>query len=120
MSIDMFLNPHDEVVADDNGEAIEAQIAAQFETQPDHESDEELEVIQRVSIREALAALEALRLYEEQQEDGNHTVIASLNEHYDHLKHKQLQQLRQSQITNFFNTNPTSNSSNSSNTLIAI
>ena len=78
MNLQHFLNPPAEAAQHDNNDLIQS-IVDQFTPQPDHESDEEEERLPKVSIQQALHGLMALRLYEEQQEDGEVVVIQQLN-----------------------------------------
>lgn len=80
MDIDQFLNPIDEVV-EDSIEQLDDQILAQFGPEIEAESDEEIEVLPRITISEALEALKRLRLYEEQQEEGDSELIKALDRH---------------------------------------
>ena len=70
MSIQTFLNPVAEEVYGQEEDVVEA-ISARHGEERVAESDEEIEVIPKVSIQEALSALQTLKLYEEQQECGN-------------------------------------------------
>jgi hypothetical protein len=58
-------------------EAIKASIVALYDAPDDKESDEEVEP-QVIKLDEALDALERLKLYEGQQEDGDETLITAL------------------------------------------
>jgi len=58
-------------------EAIKASIVALYNAPDDEESDDEVEP-QVIKLDEALDALERLKLYEGQQEEGNETLITAL------------------------------------------
>jgi hypothetical protein len=73
-----FTNPVDEAVEDEPGDLIQ-QIAEQFGPERDAESDEEMHEVRNVGIQEALDALNILRQYEEQQQDGDSALITLLN-----------------------------------------
>lgn len=71
MDIEQFLDPADEQI-DDSLEQLDAQVLAQFEPAMEEESDDDpvQESQPKIAYKEALEALQRLRLYEEQQEHG--------------------------------------------------
>lgn len=79
MSVHTLLNPEIEVIQDQLDDVdLTEQIAQQFDPQPDYESDEEEEVIPKITTLQALHAVELLQLYEEQQQDGQHRALEHL------------------------------------------
>ena len=81
MSVATFVSPADETVDDDDEHHFESLLEA-YSTGGavrDHETDEEDVTVAPVLEGEALGLLSRLRLYEEQQENGNKVVISSLN-----------------------------------------
>ena len=60
--------------------AIIKHIAAQFGSEQDAESDEDIEQ-PKIKISEALAASQQLQLYEEQQKDEDSSVLSLLNKY---------------------------------------
>ena len=82
-------------------EAIEASIVALYDAPDDEESDEEVEP-QVIKLDEALDALERLKLYEGQQEDGNETLITALIKAERVIRGRRAARVRQTTITSFF------------------
>jgi hypothetical protein len=103
MDINSFLNPIYEEVRDldkDIDEAILSQY--RYPLHPKYESDEELEGTPKITIAEALQAIEKLTIYEEQQEAGNRDLITTLNRRKYHLQYKRNTSKRQLDIMSFF------------------
>ena len=65
MDIKAFLNPKEEAVQD-TPDDIESQVLAQYMPEIEEDSEEELEILPKVSIEEAIASIQKLHLYEEQ------------------------------------------------------
>lgn len=101
MAIENFLNPEEEVVKDTDEDIIQS-IIEEFTPQPDHESDEEVEVIPKVSFTTALHCLTTLRVYEEQQGDAELPLLKSLNEHENLILRRRQRGGQQAVITRFF------------------
>ena len=81
ISVATFVSPAGETVDDDDEHHFESLLEA-YSTGGavrDHETDEEDVTVAPVKEGEALGLLSRLRLYEEQQENGNKVVISSLN-----------------------------------------
>ena len=81
MTVATFVSPPDETVDDDDEHHFESLLDA-YSTggaERDHETDEEDVNVAPILEGEALDLLSRLRLYEEQQENGNKVVISSLN-----------------------------------------
>src|SRR5204863_3593496 len=81
MNINNFIDPIEEATEDELENIVE-HVAAQFGPEKDAESDEEEAVEQlKMKISEALTALQQLRLYKEQQDEGNSGFLILLNKH---------------------------------------
>jgi hypothetical protein len=89
-----FINPIDETVEDEFGDLIQ-QIAEQFGPERDAESDEEMHEVRNVEIQEALDALNTLRQYEEQQQDGDSALISLLNKHERCIQARRIKRVKQ-------------------------
>ena len=86
-----FVNPDEEIV-DDNGEHTFESIVETHSrggAERDHETDEEDVDEARIEDEEALELLSRLRLYEEQQEDGDDVVISRLNKYERDIRARQ-------------------------------
>ena len=83
MHIGEFLNPVEEVVEDneeDNEEDLKDHIVAIYgDHEMEYETGEKEVIVSRVQNKDALRALETLRLYEEQREVGDDDLIRRLN-----------------------------------------
>ena len=102
MDINNFINPIKEREALEEPENIIEHVAAQFAEQD--ESDEELGVEQpKIKISEALAALQQLQLYEEQQDGGNSSLLCALNKYEQQIQNRRINKREQTSITAFFN-----------------
>ncbi len=78
MDIESFLFPAEESLHD-NSDHIDREILAAFAPAVEQESDEEIEVLTKVTADQALRALQVLRLHEEQAEDGNPWWVSHLD-----------------------------------------
>ena len=103
MDIKSFLNPADEIVQD-SPDDIDNQILAEYAPQQESdESDEEsIEPPPKKTIDEAIAAIQLLSLYEEQQGEGSPSFICALNSHEQVLWSRKLAMQRQSDIRSYF------------------
>ena len=102
---DFFLNPADEAVQDnpdDIGNQILAQYAPEQEQEHDELDEESMEPLPSVSIDEAIAAIQLLSLYEEQQADGSSSFIYGLNSHERVLRSRKLAIQHQGDIRSYF------------------
>ena len=83
MEVATFISPADEVIDDDDEDPYESILETYSfgGAERDHETDEEDVTVELVKESEALDLLSRLRLYEEQQEDGDKMVISRLNEY---------------------------------------
>ena len=103
MDINAFLNPVEETVQN-TLEDVDHQILAQYmpDNEMDADSEEELEILPQVSIDEAIAAIQRLRLYEEQQVIANMDLLQVLKHHEKLLLQKQTESQRVSDARAFF------------------
>jgi hypothetical protein len=99
MDIDNFLNPVDELVQD-SVEAIDDVVLSEFLREVDE--DEIVVEHPRVSHSEAIEALKTLRLYEEQQEQGETQLIGALHKHERLIEARKIGGQKQSDIRSFF------------------
>jgi predicted nuclease of restriction endonuclease-like (RecB) superfamily len=74
MSIENFLNPVDEVVQDDI-ETIDNIVLSEFVSEIDDDDAEIIHESPIIQINDAIHALETLRLYEEQQDQGQTQLV---------------------------------------------
>ena len=86
MNIATFVNPVEEIVEDndDDDDLFVESLVEIYSTggvQRDHETDEEDVAEALIEDKEALELLSRLRLYEEQQKDGDEAVISQLNKY---------------------------------------
>ena len=83
MDIASFISPVNEIVDDNDDESFESlvEIYSSGGAQRDHETDEEDVAVAPTAEKEALESLARLRLYEEQQKDGDMATVASLNKY---------------------------------------
>ena len=101
MDIQTFLNPIEEIVQD-TLENIESQVLAQYTPEIEDDSEEELEILLKVSIEEAVAAIQKACLYEEQQAEGNPAFIYELETHECVKWCRKLDLQRQGDIRSYF------------------
>ena len=81
MNIQNFINLLGEEVEDSTEDLIEHVAELYAGPDRDAETDEEDTQQPQIKLNEALEALRTLRLYEEQQEDGDREVIVTLLRH---------------------------------------
>ena len=80
MSISQFINPVDEIVGNGDDQILKQIIKVYLEgNKRDHETDEEEIDIISIRVSKDLTTLSTLRLYEEQQENGDREIIQRLN-----------------------------------------
>ena len=103
MDIKTFLNPTEEVV-EDTPHDIESQVLAQYMPEVEEDSEEELDILPKVSIEEAIAAIQRLRLYEEQQLEGSPGFIHELEKHERIIWHRKLDLQSQRDIRSYFSS----------------
>lgn len=106
MAIDRFLNLPEEMIFDSDQEDIELviQLHSAQEAGADVESDEEEEILPKVTVLQALNALRQLRLHEEQQDDPNNSISTILTKHEGVLQQRRRGQATQRPIESFFTT----------------
>ena len=88
MDITKFVSPVSEVVDDSDENSLDSlvEIYASGGVERDHETDEEDEAVAPIQEKEALKLLSRLRLYEEQQVDGDMALISRLNNYERTIK----------------------------------
>lgn len=101
MAIETFLNPIEEAVKDTD-EELEQAIIDELAVQPNHESDEEIEVIPPIPVFNALQSLQVLHHFVEQQEQGYSDLIPHLNELERRLAQQRRRGRQQAAVTTFF------------------
>ena len=101
MAIGQFLNPQEENV-DDGEEVIVDEIAKAYSIgDRNHETDEEDVIVPKVRYSEAMQALQKLRLYEEQNDNGHSEWISRINRHERVMRARGFQGWKQSSIRGF-------------------
>ena len=103
MDIKTFLNPTEEVV-EDTPHDIESQVLAQYMPEVEEDSEEELDILPKVSIEEAIAAIQRLRLHEEQQLEGSPGFIHELEKHERIIWRRKLDLQSQQDIRSYFSS----------------
>ena len=89
----------------EESENIIEHIAAQFGPERDAESDEEDIEQPKIKMSEAYTALQLLRLWEEQQKDGDSSVLSFLNKYEQRIRDRRMRESQQRPITAFFSAN---------------
>ena len=104
MSIDLFLNPVDEEIHDVEEDVLQSIAASYAEgNERDQETDEEEIIEPRIPEKEALAMLQRLRLYEEQQDSGDPAMVTRLNRYESTVRGRLIaSHSKQVDITSFF------------------
>ncbi|KMU74493.1 hypothetical protein CISG_04564 [Coccidioides immitis RMSCC 3703] len=107
MDIQHFLNPADEVV-EDSPEAIEQHVIALLDPADESKEDEDLatEMLPPITPSEALDLVKQLRLYEEQQDQGDQQLIQQLNSYKSKIAARRLQTQQQQDIHAYFQRAP--------------
>lgn len=101
MPFKVFLNPEQEEVVDCNDDILE-QIASQFISDRDAETDEEGEPVRKITWKEASEGLEALLQFEEQQPNGQPEIISMLNRHKRVIDMRKTRIMKQQNISPYF------------------
>jgi hypothetical protein len=103
--INEFIQPADEIVEDEEGSDIFESVLERYTGYKEGEveliEEEDIEEI-KVPIIEALKALEVLRLYETQQDDGQESFLCTLDQVERRYLAKKSEGLKQSSINSFF------------------
>jgi hypothetical protein len=104
MDISAVINPPEEVIEDPAGEPsiIEEAILAQFGLERDAETDEEVEILQKVTVNEALKALTTLQQFEEQAENCDEDFLDIFHNYEKRVRSRRFKDLKQQDITSFF------------------
>ncbi|KAI5250654.1 DDE-domain-containing protein [Aureobasidium subglaciale] len=97
-TINDFIDPREEEYKD----TISSAVTPAFMTRPNYEPNEEPDQSSRVTVKEALKALETLRKFEEQAADEQVTLIQRLDEHEERLRRKQREIERQESMSTLF------------------
>ena len=102
INIQNFIELLGEEVEDSSKDLIEH--VAELYAGPDRDIETDEEVIEQPQIKlsEVLVALQKLRLYEEQQEDSNRDVIATLSRHERRIQSRRLRNTNQQSIAMYF------------------
>ena len=102
INIQNFIHLPGEDVVDSTEDLIEHVAELYAGPDRDAETDEEDSQQPRIKLNEAIEALQKLRLYEEQQEDGEREVITTLLRHERRIQGRRLQNTKQMTIKLFF------------------
>ena len=101
-NINAFINPIEERIIDETGDIMD-HVVEIFGAEKEAETEEEFETPQMiVKHSEALAALQSLRLYEEQQENAETRLISDLTKHERVMQGRRMETAVQTQIDGFF------------------
>lgn len=102
INIQNFIHLPGEDVVDSTEDLIEH--VAELYAGPDRDAETNKEDSQqpRIKLNKAIEALQKLRLYEEQQEDGEREVITTLLRHERRIQGRRLQNTKQTTIKSFF------------------
>ena len=103
MDIKAFLNPKEEAIQN-TPDDIESQVLAQYMPEIKKDSEEELEILPKMSIEEAIASIQKLHLYEEQQTEGSPGFIHGLERHEHVIWHWKLDLQSQQDIRSYFSS----------------
>ncbi|KAJ5209981.1 hypothetical protein N7491_009792 [Penicillium cf. griseofulvum] len=99
MDIENFLNPVDEVIKDDLA-TIDDVVLSEFLPEVD---EDEIEVQKpQIPYNEAIQALKTLCLYEEQQDQGETSLINALHKHERVLEARRIGEQKQRDIRSYF------------------
>lgn len=102
MSISQFLNLDEEEVYDVDEIIVDDIVGAYSTVERAYETDEEDVPECRIPLIEALMPLQTIRLYEEQQENGNAELISRTNRHERVMGQRIEQRLKQTTIGSYF------------------
>jgi hypothetical protein len=102
MDVQQFIDPVDENI-ENSFEELDAQILAKFGPDIEDDSDEEVEILPRITHIEALDALNRLRLYEEQQDEGLISLLQALALGESNIRKRQIEARSQMDIRSYFN-----------------
>ena len=101
MSITQFLNPQEEDVYDTEEVLIDDIVNSYSREERAYETNEEDVIMPRIRHNEAILALQTLRLYEEQQDEGDSELISRINRHERVIRQRTKQGLKQTTIDSY-------------------
>src|SRR5204863_3777091 len=104
ININDFIDPIEEATTEEPEDIIE-HIAAQFGPERDAESDEEDIEQPKIKMSQSYTAVQLLRLWEEQQKDGDSSVLSLLNKYEQRIRERRMRESQQRPITAFFSAN---------------
>ena len=103
MDIHQFIDPVSEKVEDPvDPAALVEDIIASYSVTPEDVPDEEVDPVVPVRPAQALAAIQTLREWEEQQDDSTHKVVRQLRTLEKRVKHVQFAGLEQRTLASYF------------------
>ena len=102
MNVARFLNPADEDVDDKEEDIVNVIAAAYSHEERAYKTDEENVPVARVKDSEALQLLECLRLYEEQQDNGDDVLVTRLNRYEREIRKRRAAAQKQTSIQMYF------------------
>lgn len=94
----------DKTAVKDTPYDIKSQVLAQYMPEVEEDSEEELDILPKVSIEEANAAIQRLHLYEEQRLEGIPHFIHELEKHECVIWHWKLDLQSQQDIRSYFSS----------------
>ena len=104
MNINNFIDPVEETQAlEKELENIIKHIVTQFGPEWDAETDEKDIKLPKIKISKAIAVLQQLQLYEEQQDEDDSCFLSILNKYKQQVQDKRIKERQQIPITAFFN-----------------
>ncbi|KAM9923609.1 hypothetical protein OXX59_005062 [Metschnikowia pulcherrima] len=108
VAIERFINPDEEELVEKPNISLIERLAAQYADQgrarEKHtcESDEDYEDLPLIRNKDAIGLIDSLVTYEEQQEDGSHSVIRVLNQLRERVQQRSREQPKPREHTNVF------------------
>lgn len=102
MDISLFINPPDEQVVDESVDDVVKFVAQQYQVEEPEDQQEQEQEVPKVTIQEAITALERLLLHEQQQEDSSMDIITALSRHEQVLRGRRLHGTRQTTLSSYF------------------
>jgi hypothetical protein len=102
MDIQNFINPPEEQVFDEHSDIFE-HIAQQFDTEVEVDTEENVEVVEQVTEKEALESLSRLRLFSDQSGPLDSTMERSLERWEKELQAKKTAAKTQQSLHSYFN-----------------
>ena len=99
--VNEFITPQAEQIVDDLDVSLNIIIQRHSQQEEEEEEEEEREEVPKVTIKEALKALEALTLYERQQEDGKIDRIQGLQAFKADITYRKVNSAKQRGLEEF-------------------